>query len=853
MPSPFHPLRARVSAWWSSEPGRNWRFYGAYFRWPVLLVLGALALDKAIYYGAFPLADFIAGKSDCVSARIEFARGQNQAALSSIRAALLRTRTDPAFWKLAARIAGRLDSSEATYCWQQFDRLRPGVFPTQIRLAESALRYQQLDSALAALREVKEPDQQKIPFLRAAGELDAACGEKEQARDFFARVEAAHPHDAETLCALARWQVESGDPAEWSRAQAELPALLSQPKERVEAWRLLIRLARQAGDLAQAKKWSDDLFRSGDAAFTDRVQRLDFLTGSSFSAALDELMTTSKIEEIVPLAEWLVAHGQPEKALIWIRTHPEETQDDPRIGCARADCLCALGLWDHLRDIQADDVWPGHEPERLMYLTRAWRELGSEPDARAAWPQALLACRDYSDYLVLLDYIARNKLSSASFWAGARVQVWTRMVSQYPGQAWVVRALLQDAVARRDSLVIEECRAQLAALDPADADEAARYAFVCLLRGSRVEEASASLARLRDENPGDPSIITASAYDLYLQGKFGEALAALGELTAEELSAPERAAYLGALLAAAGPVDQARDHLQVALSRPELLDEERALVDRSQQLLAYREAMAGLLHPAILAANPKDRPLFALRTQTNKMPPIFQVGESVALSRGGEMENAARALAEIDPGSLDPASLSIYLGGVLDLAGEHQQALPWLELSADLPFESAGEKFHRAVEAWWSLQSRAQADPAMLAGLFAAYRGLDDEEEDRSFWMRDESREMQAVRIALLNGVEIGAAQERLHGLLRHVPFTPEIQAQLAYALLLQGQAYAAQQRMEVLAPADLVRPEPSLFYGVILAACGEKRAAEPYLRRAAGSGLIPEESALAARTEKMP
>ena len=435
---------------------------------------------------------------------------------------------------------------------------------------------------------------------------------------------------------------------------------------------------------------------------------------------------------------------------------------------------------------------------------------------------------------------------------GARAQVWSQMASRYPGQAWIVRALLQDALARHDSLRVENGWAQLAAIDPGDIDSIARSAQVSLLRGSRVEHASALLQSLHAGHPEDAVVTTAGAFDCYRQGRFADALALLGGLTPKDLAAPERAPYLGALLAVAGPPDQASAYLQVAEAQPQLLPEESALVRRSRQLLAYRTTMAALLHgPPATPTSVSDPAHPSLLPDGD--PALLRVAQCVALSRSGHSAEATQVLAGIDPASLDSANLSIYLGGVLDLAGQKIKAMSYLELSPDLPFETRAQRFHEAVESWWNLQKGAPTDPARAAGLLAAYRGLDIEETSAAFWREDAPREMDFIRRALLQGTAVEAVQERLHALLGRVPSTPEMQAECAYALLSQGQAGAARDRMEVLAPADLMRPQPALYYGLILAACGDRQRARPYLLLAEKSALLPEETALIARTGLAP
>jgi hypothetical protein len=145
----------------------------------------------------------------------------------------------------------------------------------------------------------------------------------------------------------------------------------------------------------------------------------------------------------------------------------------------------------------------------------------------------------------------------------------------------------------------------------------------------------------------------------------------------------------------------------------------------------------------------------------------------------------------------------------------------------------------------------APDDPAKLAGLFAAYRGLDADEADAAFWRRDAARQIELIRAGLLAGLPPELGLERWHGLARHVADTPEMESLFAYALLRQGQPLAARTRMELLTPAERSAPEPALYYAIILGACGEKKSAQISLRRALAAPLPPVERLLAMRTEK--
>ena len=132
--------RARLR-WRRSDTVYRLSFYGEYFKSPVLLFLATILAAWLLTEAALPFAGYVAGEADYFMARIDLARGRDQEALASVRAALLHTRENADFWQLSVEIAEKINSDEAPYCWQQLDRLRPGSLHTQISWATSALRY----------------------------------------------------------------------------------------------------------------------------------------------------------------------------------------------------------------------------------------------------------------------------------------------------------------------------------------------------------------------------------------------------------------------------------------------------------------------------------------------------------------------------------------------------------------------------------------------------------------------------------------------------------------------------------------------------------------------------------------
>ena len=634
----------------------------------------------------------------------------------------------------------------------------------------------------------------------------------------------------------------------------DLVALLKNPDMSGTALRSLIQASMATGDKVQALSWSDRLIHSGYMVWSDQLQRLDLLSDGDRDRALGELMSKGREpSKIVATVDWLIAHRAAEMALIWIREEPEEIQDDPGIGGARARCLATLGLWEHLRDIQQADFWPGHEPARLMYLSDALAHLGDEAGARSAWARAVFSCQSYGDFVGLKNQseVRLKDLSRDSFWSDARTLILTHMVAAYPGEMDLARAFLEDAERRRDSVRVEYAWQRLASMDPGDIEAAAQWNRLSLLRGVRIFEAIRAITQLRRDNPGNASVLTAAAFALYRQGRFREAEEALGELNEDGMKVPERAVYIGSILAVIGPAERANSYLAVALREPELLPEERALAAKSQMLLAYRARMDEVLGLASRLDSPKPR----VESDGDFSAPFFAVMRSVEiLSKAGSGDaNAARMLTQVKVTRLDVAEEQAYLGAVLYLAGKIDEARPYLALDADLPEETASALSHRALDAWWLWYGQTADRPLAAFGLFAVYSRLEETEMDPGFWQQDADRELKLIRSCLLRGEAVEAASEQLTALLRHLPFSSRTEALSALVAFRHGQFRTAQRCLEELPAQDLKCPENALYYAAVLKASGRKVEAVPYFRLAKGSSLSTEESLFASETLASP
>ncbi len=101
------------------------------------------------------------------------------------------------------------------------------------------------------------------------------------------------------------------------------------------------------------------------------------------------------------------------------------------------------------------------------------------------------------------------------------------------------------------------------------------------------------------------------------------------------------------------------------------------------------------------------------------------------------------------------------------------------------------------------------------------------------------------AQIALLLNVETGFAQKLADEVYRAQPGNPNYVTTYAYAMFAQGKVKEAIQAMRTLSERQLQEPAIAAYYGIFLADSPERAKALPYLEKALGAKLLPEEQSL--------
>jgi Flp pilus assembly protein TadD len=106
------------------------------------------------------------------------------------------------------------------------------------------------------------------------------------------------------------------------------------------------------------------------------------------------------------------------------------------------------------------------------------------------------------------------------------------------------------------------------------------------------------------------------------------------------------------------------------------------------------------------------------------------------------------------------------------------------------------------------------------------------------------------AQVSLLLDADPERARKIAAELAKKEPTNAAYVSTYAFSLYSRGEIEAALQAMETLTPEQLQAPSIAAYYGVILAAAGQKEKAREYLQRGRQTFLLPEEQALIAKAE---
>ncbi|MBS0657457.1 MAG: hypothetical protein JSR82_04325, partial [Verrucomicrobia bacterium] len=344
-------------------------------------------------------------------------------------------------------------------------------------------------------------------------------------------------------------------------AAAEAALLLYEaqkdPRERLNAGRLLRQLRLQTGDIRRAREEAMTVLSLDGATLDDSLQLAEIVKRLGDRSAVDAVLNPLLAEApknrgmSAALANWLLDQAQVNAAARLLERTPPEWRRALPLALTYArhldDARRVADLREHLRNVD----WTGAEPEREAWNARLAQLQNNERLRTETWAGLEKRAVGQRTLLLRLLYIAKPWR-----WHTERLRLLHQLASMPPLDQAVLEEWRQVAQAAGQTVDLCEASWQLLEVgtnDPVVRSDAARCA---LLLNRRVEDARKLAAEVYEESPGQPDFAATHAAGLRSAGQLEEAkriLAPWVQMQARGGTLPDRIAFeYAATLAAAG-------------------------------------------------------------------------------------------------------------------------------------------------------------------------------------------------------------------------------------------------------------------------------------------------------------
>ncbi len=494
--------------------------------------------------------------------------GDMKAASLAFRTAIRSRPRDPEVWRRVGAFLDQAESPESVVVWERVRRLDPDDLDARYRLFDAALRSQRLEKAAVVLEEVPEADRAGQRYLRAAASLAIASNDPASATQHLEGLLDLDPTNEEATWDLTRVQLLAPDQSIRVAARDKLKAYAEEGGERSsEARRQLVRLALAESDFYTANRVAMDLVSGEETTPQDEILFLDTeFASQSFTLPNSIAQILEYVEANPPAAPvvvgYLTARGMSARLETWFEGLPAELRADASIQTARFDLALHIGDWPRVFSIiRAPDSPYSFSPKLADEAEEALADhRRGSLDAFPKWQRAVFVADGNLEATYLLATMARSlgwtQAENLALWnlaslVGDRIEIWSM--------------LLRSELADQNSPGILRALSGAVRADPDNRSLRNDWILMnALLEQGRPED----LLDLAEENalhaPKNPFFATTFALVLARAGEVDRAKEVIRAIDESERLRPERALYVGMILAQAGDLTEAQTYLDLA-------------------------------------------------------------------------------------------------------------------------------------------------------------------------------------------------------------------------------------------------------------------------------------------------
>lgn len=455
----------------------------------------------------------------------------------------------------------------------------------QLRLAAAALAFEQPPCVVAGqvLETMSDDTKARAPWHLLSAQLALKRNQLEVAEAHFGAAAKLEPTNPLPQLNLAALRLNSSNDTVAAQARATLISLRSNANLAPIALRWLIVDGLRRERLTEARAFSQELLALPRATLEDRLQELEILKQASspdFLPVLNTLQEANRTNTaaVYAVCAWMNQAGLGSNALQWLGALPPQFRAQQSIQLATAECHAALKHWSEMEQFLDPLRWDSLEFLRRALLSQAAAGQANKVAEEAHWRLAVRLAGNRPGPLQAL-------LKLAERWdrQSAREELLWRIARSFPRERWPLAALNQLYTSAGDTAGLHKVAAELVARNGNDFVAQNNLAATALLLHFDESRAHALAARLYQQHPTEPIIVSTFAYSLHLQGRTREGLQAMEKLSPAQLETPAVALYYGALLRATGDTNKAGHFLGLAKDAA-LLPEERQLLARQENV-----------------------------------------------------------------------------------------------------------------------------------------------------------------------------------------------------------------------------------------------------------------------------
>jgi predicted Zn-dependent protease len=497
------------------------------------------------------------------------AAGDYNSASLSFRKAIMSGNTDPFVWKNVAVFLEKIKSPELGKIWETLAELEPDVPEHKIRQAEVMLDQGRTFQASEILDKLPESAKEGVGFRRVSAKLALSRRDYKTAGEQLEAWSLIEPDNIEVKFRLLVTQMYSNDPLVAYPAKDQIEQIAySRGPASAQSYRELVARSMQEGDIYDAARLAGRLADLPNPTFDDIATFLNLeIASKSFALqiALDRFLDFAEAnpDQLPKVVNFLLERGQTDAVSNWMQRLPASVIEHPDVQFTRFQVALSTKDWNTAFSLLRDNKLPIKvQPEIVDLAERAFaeREAGDKT-ADQTWQQMLYASQGNGGALQLFSLMAE-----ARNWPLALGRTLVALTNLASGNLEIWRRLAKHEVITGNLAGYHSALTGMMRVNPYDIGVSSDWAIssVLLRKEDPNVVVETALRAYESTYPANPSVATSYALALLGVNRRDEAIAVIEQMTLSDRMAPERAIYVGAVLASVGRNEEALTFLQRA-------------------------------------------------------------------------------------------------------------------------------------------------------------------------------------------------------------------------------------------------------------------------------------------------